>query len=35
MSVGREEPRGMMDCVGQWLYVVEMVWMCVLDMWLV
>jgi hypothetical protein len=31
--VGGEEPREMMDFVGQWLYVVEMVWMCVLALW--
>jgi hypothetical protein len=29
-SVGGEEPRDMIDCEGQWLQVVEMVWICVL-----
>jgi hypothetical protein len=29
----RGGPRDIMDYVGQWLYVVEMVWMCVLAMW--
>jgi hypothetical protein len=33
MSVGGDEPRDMMDCVGQWVYAVEMVWTCILAMW--
>jgi hypothetical protein len=33
LSVGGEEPCDMMNFVGQWLYVVEMVWMCALTMW--
>jgi hypothetical protein len=33
LSVGREALRDMMDSVGQWLYVVKMVRMCVLAMW--
>jgi hypothetical protein len=33
VSVGGEEPRDMMEYVGQWLYVVGTVLMCVLAMW--
>jgi hypothetical protein len=33
LSVEGEEPRDRMDFVGQWLQVVEMVWMSVLAMW--
>jgi hypothetical protein len=33
LSVGGEVLRDMMDYMGQWLYVVEMVWMWVLAMW--
>jgi hypothetical protein len=32
LSVGGEVLCVMMDSVGQWLYVVEMVWMCALAM---
>jgi hypothetical protein len=32
-SVGGEELRVMMDSVGQWVYVVEMVRMCAHTMW--
>jgi hypothetical protein len=33
MSVRGKEPRGMMDFMGHWLFVVEIVWMCVMAMW--
>jgi hypothetical protein len=32
VSVGGKEPRVMMESMGRWLYVVEIVWMCVMGM---